>query len=151
MGFLKNLKDRAQQGLDAAQKGWGQYNNAKFADAAMAASALISAADGRIDPEERRKTAAFIMSSDKLKAFDVSVLAAKYDAHCDTMTRDPDFGKINLLQAVGKVAKDAVEARTVAQVALLIATADGNFDESEQKMARDIIHALKLQPGEFGL
>ena len=60
-----------------------KYKNSNFADASMATCALIAAADGSIDPEERRKTAKFIMNSDMLKAFDVSQLKAKFDGYCN--------------------------------------------------------------------
>ena len=116
----------------------------------MAACALISAADGSISPEERRKTAGFIMSSDKLKAFDVSKLRAKYDEYCGKLETDFDFGKIELTQVIGKIKKEE-EARAVVQLAVLIGNADGNFDEHEQKVVREIIYTLKLNPTEFSL
>ncbi|TSA87324.1 Tellurite resistance TerB [Deinococcus detaillensis] len=151
MGFLDQLKTLANQGVAATQEGFSRFNNATFADASMAACALIAAADGKIDTQERSRTAAFITSSDKLKSFDVGKLRDKYDAYCDKVTNDFDFGKIELIQVVGKAAKKQEEARAVVQLAVVIANADGNFDEKEQMIMRDIIYALKLQPSEFGL
>lgn len=151
MGFLDQLKTLANQGMTAGQEGFARFNNATFADASMAACALIAAADGKIDTQERSRTAAFITSSDKLKAFDVGKLRGKYDEYCDKVTQDFDFGKIELIQVVGKAAKKPEEARAVVQLAVVIANADGDFDEKEQMIMRDIIYALKLNPSEFGL
>ena len=151
MGFLDRLKDLANQGVAATQEGFARFNNATFADASMAACALIAAADGKIDTQERSRTAAFITSSDKLKSFDVGALRTKYDNYCDKVTADYDFGKIELIQVIGKAAKKSEEARAVVQLAVVIANADGTFDEQEQMVMREIIYALKLDPGEFGL
>lgn len=150
MGFLEKLKQMAQDGAKAAQDGYARFNNAAFADATMAACALIGAADGHLDPQERTRTAQFIMSSDKLKSFDVSKLRDKYEQYADKVSRDFDFGKIELMQIIGKIKKPE-EARAVVQLAIVIANADGNFDSQEQAVMREVIHALSLSPSEFGL
>lgn len=151
MSFLDRLKELAQQTSTQAQEGWSRFNNAGFADATMAACALIAAADGKIDQNERSRTAQFITSSDKLKAFNVSDLRTKYENFCDVVSRDFDFGKIELMQKVSRVANKPDEARAVVQLAVVIANADGNFSADEQKVMREIIYALKLNPQEFGL
>ncbi|SMB97669.1 tellurite resistance TerB family protein [Deinococcus hopiensis] len=150
MSFLNRLKDMAQQSLKEGQDAFSRFNNQVFADAAMAACALIGAADGTIDQQERSKTSSFIGSSDKLKAFDVTRLRSKYDEYCDKVTRDFDFGKIELMQVIGKLKKPE-EKRAVVQLAMLIAGADGTFDEKERLVVRDISNALSLDPGEFGV
>ncbi|MFD2608090.1 tellurite resistance TerB family protein [Deinococcus taklimakanensis] len=150
MGFLNKLRQMAQDGQKLAQDGYARFNNAAFADATMAACALIGAADGHLDPQERSRTAAFITSSDKLKTFDVAQLRQKYERYCDTIGRDFDFGKIELMQVIGKVKKPE-EARAVVQLAVVIANADGNFDAREQAVVREVVHALGLSPAEFGL
>lgn len=150
MSFFDNLKKMAQDGQKLAQTGYDRFNNGAFADATMAACALISGADGHIDPQERSRTAQFISSSDKLKSFDVASLRGKYDGYCDVIMRDFAFGKIELMQVIGKVKKPE-EARAVVQLAAEIANSDGNFDAKEQAVMREIIHALGLSAAEFGL
>lgn len=117
----------------------------------MSACALIAAADGKIDQNERSRTAQFISTSEKLKAFNVSDLRTKYENFCDVVSRDFDFGKIELMQKVSRVAGKPDEARAVVQLALVIANADGGFSADEQQVMREIIFALKLEPREFGL
>ncbi|AAF11761.1 MULTISPECIES: tellurite resistance TerB family protein [Deinococcus] len=150
MGFFNKLRQLAEDGTKMAQDGYARFNNAAFADATMAACALIGAADGQIDSQERSRTAQFITSSDKLRTFDVSKLREKYERYCDVISRDFDFGKIELMQVIGKVRKPE-EARAVVQLAVVIANADGDFDAREQAVMREVIHALGLSPAEFGL
>ncbi|MFC6592774.1 tellurite resistance TerB family protein [Deinococcus lacus] len=151
MSFLNKLKALGQQAGKEAQDTWSRYQSGPFADATMAACALIAAADGQIDPQERSRTAQFITSSEKLRSFNVADLRAKYERYCDALSRDRDFGKIEAMQAVSKLRDKEDEARAVLSLALVIANADGHFDPSEQAAARDIAAALHLSPAEFGL
>lgn len=150
MSFINRFKQLVQDGNSLTQQHLARFQHAAFADATMAACALISAADGQITPDERRKTANFIASSDKLKVFDVSKLRALYESNCDKVEKDFDFGKIDLMQVIGKIKKPE-EARAVVQLAVLIGNSDGNFDEREKKVVREIASALKLDASEFGL
>ncbi|AIZ45889.1 Tellurite resistance TerB [Deinococcus radiopugnans] len=151
MGFLDRLKAMGAQAGKEAQDTWSRFNNGAFADATMAACALIGAADGKIDQTERSRTAQFITTSDKLKAFNVADLRDKYDRYCDKITADFDFGKIELMQAIGKVAGKPDQARAVVQLAVVIANADGDFDEKEMGVVREIAQALRLDPSEFNV
>jgi len=151
MGFFKQIKDMAQQGAKSGSEAFSRFSNKDFSEGAMAACALMTGADGRIEASERQKVAAFIMSSEKLKAYDVQALRTRYDAHCDAFTRDPDFGKVNLFQVVGRAAKRPEDARAILQVAVLIANADGSFDESEKVMLRELYNSLKISPSEFAV
>ncbi|MFB9994545.1 tellurite resistance TerB family protein [Deinococcus oregonensis] len=151
MSFLNKLKAMGSQAGKDAQDTWSRFNNTAFADATMAACALIGAADGKIDQNERTRTAQFITTSDKLKAFNVADMKTKYDNFCNKITADFDFGKIELMQVIGRVAGKQDQARAVVQLALVIANADGEFSPDEQQVMRDVIFALKLTPAEFGL
>jgi tellurite resistance protein TerB len=151
MGFLNRLKALGAQAGKEAQDTWSRFNNGPFADATMAACALIGAADGKIDQNERTRTAQFITSSDKLKTFNVADLRDKYERYCDRITADFDFGKIELMQVIGKVAGKPEQARAVVQLAVVIANADGEFSEDEMRVVREVAHALKLDPAEFGV
>ncbi len=150
MGFLNKLKQAAQDASKTAQEGFDRFNNGNFADATMAACALIGSADGKLDQNERTRTAQFITTSDKLKSFNVADMRQKYEQYCDVISRDYEFGKIELMQIIGKVKKPE-EARAVVQLSIAIANSDGNFDEKEQQAVREVIHALKLNSSEFGL
>ncbi|WP_241191376.1 tellurite resistance TerB family protein [Deinococcus psychrotolerans] len=137
------------QASKEAQDTWSRFNDSAFADATMAACALIGAADGKIDQTERSRTAQFITTSDELRTFNVSDLRDKYDRYCDQITADFDFGKIGLMQVIGQVAGKSDQARAVVQLAVVIANSDGEFDEKEMGVVREIAQALKLDPADF--
>jgi tellurite resistance protein TerB len=151
ISFLGKLKTLAGQAGQEGQALWSRFNNGPFADATMAACALLGAADGKIDHRERTRTAQFITSSDQLRAFDVSALRQKYEHYCDKITSDFDFGRIELMQAIGRVAGKPDQARAVVQLSVVIANADGEFTPDERRVVREVAQALKLDPNEFGV
>ena len=150
MGFLDKLKGRGLP-VDQLKARVAQFKSKNFAEASMAACALIAAADGRIDPAERQKTAAFIGSHDVLAAFDAAQLRESFDRYCGKLTTDHDFGRIEALQAVGKLRAKPDQARAVVQVGVLVGGADGDFDADERRAVRDLCTALGLDPVEFGV
>jgi tellurite resistance protein TerB len=151
MGFLSKLKESAIELQGQLVTQVKQFQNKNFADATMAVCALVSAADGTIDTTERKKTAAFINSNDMLAVFDVSQLQQSFNTYCDKLVKDFDFGKIDLLQIVAKLKKTPPQARAAIQVAVLIAGADGNFDDNEKNVIREICRSLDIDPKEFDL
>lgn len=151
MSFLNKLKALATQASTEGQAMWGRFQSGPFADATMAACALIAAADGKIDQQERSRTAQFITSHPQLKDFNVAALRQKYEAYCDAVTRDFDFGKIELMQVIGKLSHKPAEARAVVQLAVVIGNADGDFDDHERRVVRELAQSLKLDPAEFGV
>ncbi|MGH9156022.1 MAG: tellurite resistance TerB family protein [Acidimicrobiales bacterium] len=127
------------------------FKNADFANASMAICALIAAADGKIDADERRKTAGFIASNDVLSIFPAEDLRATFDKYCNKLDSDFDFGKIEAIQTIGKLKKKQDQARAVIQVGIIIGGADGNFDDDEKKAVRDACFACGIAPQEFDL
>ncbi|NAZ86263.1 tellurite resistance TerB family protein [Kineococcus indalonis] len=150
MGFLDRLKGRGLP-VDQLKSRVTQFRSKDFAEASMAACALIAAADGRIDPAERQKTAAFIGSHDVLAAFDAAQLRESFERYCGKLSSDRDFGRIEALQAVGKLRSKPDQARAVVQVGVLVGGADGDFDDDERRAVRDLCTAVGLDPVEFGV
>ncbi|MFG2926641.1 tellurite resistance TerB family protein [Streptomyces sp. NPDC048305] len=122
-----------------------------FRDASMAMCALVAAADGSIDSAERQKVAQLIMSNEVLQNFPAEDLQRRFEANCDKLTADFDFGKVSALQEVAKARKKPAEARAVIQIGIVIGGADGDFDKDEQAVVREACFALDLPPHEFDL
>ncbi len=151
MGFLNRLKEGATELQNHLSSQVKQFKNKKFANGTMAVCALVAAADGNIDADERRKTAAFISTNEALAVFDISQLQTTFNEYCDKVTKDFDFGKIDLLQVIGKLKKSPDQARAAVQVGVIIGKADGIFDDDEKKVVREICHTLGIAPAEFDL
>ncbi|MGW1227771.1 tellurite resistance TerB family protein [Streptomyces sp. NPDC001515] len=122
-----------------------------FRDASMAMCALVAAADGTIDPSERRRVAQLIMSNEVLQNFDATDLQRRFEANLDRLVADFDFGKVSVLQEIAKAKKKENEARAVIQIGIVIGGADGDFDQKEQAVVREACLMLGLAPHEFDL
>ncbi|MBJ7903140.1 MULTISPECIES: tellurite resistance TerB family protein [unclassified Streptomyces] len=122
-----------------------------FRDASMAMCALVAAADGTVDPSERRRVAQLIAGNEVLQNFDAMDLQRRFEANLDKLTADFDFGKVSVLQEVAKAKKKPAEARAVVQIGIVIGGADGNFDKDEQAVVREACYTLDLPPHEFDL
>ncbi|MEU8520045.1 tellurite resistance TerB family protein [Streptomyces sp. NBC_01216] len=122
-----------------------------FRDASMAMCALVAAADGTIDPSERRRVAQLISTNEVLQNFDALDLQRRFDDNLNRLTADFDFGKVSVLQEIAKAKKKPAEARAVIQIGIVIGGADGDFDKTEQAIVREACYALDLPPHEFDL
>ena len=151
MSFWEKLKQNVSQMNDSLQTNISKFKNNDFADASMAICALIAAADGTIDTAERQKTTALIISNETLKIFPASELKQKFDFYCEKLSQDFDFGKIEAIQAIGKLNKKLDQGRAVIQIGIIIGGADGDFDSDEKKVVKEACHAVGINPGEFDL
>jgi tellurite resistance protein TerB len=122
-----------------------------FRDASMAMCALVAAADGSVDPSERQRVASLIASNEVLQNFPAADLQRRFDASLDKLAADFAFGKVSILQEIGKAKKKPAEARAVIQIGIVIGGADGDFDKDEQAVVREACFALDLAPHEFDL
>lgn len=149
MGFFDQLKTQAASMSANLQTQVGKFKNKEFADGTMAMCALIAAADGSIDASERQKTTALIVSNETLKIFEASELKTKFDFYCNKLSADFDFGRIEAIQAIGKLKSKPDQARAVIQIGIIIGGADGNFDANEKKAVRDACLAVGISPSDF--
>ena len=142
MAFWDQLKSKTADMSSQLKTKSGQFKNKEFANGTMAMCALIAAADGTIDPEERRKTAALITSNDVLAIFPPSELRDKFDWYCD---------KLEAIATVAKLKSKPDQARAVIQIGIIIGGADGNFDAHERAAVKDACFAVGIAPTEFDL
>ncbi|BCM92257.1 hypothetical protein IAD21_04136 [Abditibacteriota bacterium] len=151
MGFFDQLKTQASAVTTNLQTQVSKFKNKEFAEGTMAMCALIAAADGSIDASERQKTTALIVSNETLKIFPPDELKTKFDFYCNKLSADFDFGRIEAIQAIGKLKSKPDQARAVIQIGVIIGGADGNFDANEKKAVRDACQAVNIPPGDFGV
>jgi len=151
MALWDQLKDRVKDMSANTKTQVGKFKNKDFAKASMAMCALIAAADGSIDAEERRKTAGFISSNDVLSVFTASELLEHFNFYASKLESDYDFGKVEAIATIGKLKSKPDAARAVIQVGIIIGGADGNFDKDEQQAVREACNAVGIPPAEFDL
>ncbi|MFD7957051.1 tellurite resistance TerB family protein [Streptomyces sp. WAC8370] len=128
-----------------------ELKSGAYRDASMALCALVAAADGRVDPSERRRVEELIVSNEVLQNFPADQLRQRFNQHVDRLLANVEQGRAEALQVIGKAAKKPAEARAVVQTGMVVAGADGSFDQSEQQAIREACTALDIPPSEFGV
>ncbi len=74
-----------------------------------------------------------------------------FNKFADNFEFDHTIGKGEALKAVGKLKSNEEGARLLVRVCCAIGLADGDFDDSEKAMIKDICVELGLNPSEFDL
>lgn len=127
-----------------------RFNNRKFMDAAMAGCAMVAAADGSIDSDEKQKVAGFIRANPAMQSFDMKQCIERFTEFAAQLEFDVSVGSVECLKAVG-VITEADQAKTLVHLCVAIGAADGDFDDDEKKVVKSIVTKLGLSPAEFGL
>ncbi|MFG2432954.1 tellurite resistance TerB family protein [Streptomyces sp. NPDC048590] len=128
-----------------------ELRSGAYRDASMAMCALVAAADGHVDPAERRHVESMILGNEVLRNFPPEQLQQRFNQHVDRLTLNFQQGKAEALQEVTKAAKKPAEARAVVQTGIVIAGSDGDFSQAEHMILREACTALGLSPAEFQL
>ena len=145
--FLSQLKSKANELKTEALK----FKNKDFLNAAMAGSALVAMADGSVSSEEKQKMIKFIESHDALSIFTTSDVIKAFQDFVGQLEFDKDIGEAKAYEALGKMKSNAPASRLLVRMIIGIASSDGNFDDSEKKVAVRIARELGLEPSEFEL
>lgn len=151
MAIWNQLRQSAQNMQSQLIARKNELKSGAFRDASMAMCALVAAADGTIDPAERQRVAALITTNEVLANFPADDLQRRFNDYLTKLQTDFDFGKVSVLQEIGKVKKKPTEARAVIQIGIVIGGADGNFDKTEQAVVREACFAVGINPEEFDL
>ena len=128
-----------------------KFKNKSFMEAVVAGCAVVAAADGVISPEEKRKMIGFINQNEALKIFDLDEIIKLFEKFTSAYDFDAEVGKAQALKVVGQLKKKPDEARLMIRVCCAIGAADGDFDEHEKNVVRDICRELGQDPADFNL
>lgn len=128
-----------------------RYKNKTFLEATVAGCVLVASADGHISAEEKQKMIGFMKLSDALKVFDTEDVIALFNKYADTVEFDMHIGKGECLKVIAKIKKDESASRLLIRVCCAIGAADGNFDDNEKAVVREICAELGLNPADFFL
>jgi tellurite resistance protein TerB len=149
--MLNWLKDKGMQARSRLTAEVSKFKNRAFMEATVAACALVAATDGIISSEEKQKMAGFIRNSDELKQFSMTEVIAFFEKVVGNFDFDAAIGKAEALKVIGRLRGSAEQARLMVRVACAIGASDGNFDQKEQAVVREICVELGLNPTDFDL
>jgi tellurite resistance protein TerB len=128
-----------------------KYKNKNFMEAVVAGCALVAAADGQIQAEEKQKMAGYIGRSEELKVFDMNEVINSFNKCVSNFEFDHTVGKMEALKVIGQFKNNPEVARVIVSVCCAVGAADGYFDEKEKQVVREICQSLHLDPTTFQL
>ncbi|ELR98533.1 tellurite resistance TerB family protein [Gloeocapsa sp. PCC 73106] len=128
-----------------------KFKNKEFLDAVVAGCALVAAADGHIDASEKRKMEGFIGRSPELQVFDMDQVMKKFNTIADNFEFSEAIAKRQALNTIAVIKNNPQAAKLLITVCCSIGAADGNFDEDEKAMVREMCRELALNPSDFEL
>jgi tellurite resistance protein TerB len=147
--FLDQLRAGGNSVLNNIKEAAARYTNSDFRDGVLAICAMVAAADGVIQPEEKAKVKKLIMGNDALAHFEPSKLGAQFEAYVAKAL--DEFAVLDLEKIAGKLRGKTDQADMAVKIGLIIANADGVFEPSEKTRMIAIIKKLGLQPSDYGL
>lgn len=140
-----SLFDSMRSTLDGHLK---RFNNKDFMEALMAGCALVASADGQVEEQEKKKMSGFIQRMEQLQVFDRSLLINLFNKYVDELEFDFDFGKGNLMKELREVKGDE-QKQLIMTVLVAIAKSDGEIEQDEVKVLREIISVFGLNPSDY--
>lgn len=148
MSAFSNWLSRTKGNLAEGVK---RFKNKDLLDAIVAGCAMVAAADGTIESSEKQKMVGFLGRSQDLSVFNMSEVIDRFNHFAGNMEFDVMIGKQESLRVIGKFKSKPEVARIIVGVCCAVGAADGDFDDKEKGIVRDICNVLGLSPNEFGL
>lgn len=147
--MLNWMKDKGNEVRARLSAEVSKFKNRAFMEATVASCALVAAADGTISSEEKQKMAGFIRNSDELKNFAMPDVITFFEKVVGNFDFDAAIGKAEALKVIGRLRSNPEQARVMVRVACAIGASDGNFDQKERAVVREICVELGLSPADF--
>ena len=144
VGFFRFAKEALAAELD-------KFRNRQFLDATMAASALVSLADGDANITELNILDQALETIQELKIYDPHDAMNLYRDYIDGLRDDPGRTRNKIIQSVGKIQDDQHAARLLIRVCVAIGKADDNFSEPEKEVITELCQILALDDDELDL
>lgn len=150
MGLFDTLKTKFGELSAGLGTELSKYKNKDVLQAMMAGCAYVAAADGEISPSEKQKMQGLVRNSAITKVYDADTAIKIFNEYAGKFTFEFEAGKSEALLAIGKI-KDPAVARMVIRGCIIIGGADGNFDDHEKAVVREICRELGQSPSDFDL
>lgn len=122
-----------------------RHRNKPFLEAMMAATALLALADEEIAISERLALDYILENVKELKVFDVHQAVNLFQDYGKEIQRDFNKTKEKVLETVAKLSGDEQRATLLVRASILMAKADGDFSEPEQKILDELCRVLCLE------
>lgn len=108
---------------------------------------LIGRADGTFDKSEKEATAKLI--KDRLPQYTLADIMEAIEKAEERLSFDVAHGTRELMDEVAKAKGD--EATAIINAACYIGAADGDFDDQEKEIVRQLCSRMSINPANYGL
>ena len=122
-----------------------RHRNKSFLEAMMSATALLAHADREIVLSHRLALDFILENVKELKIFDVHQAVNLFREYSNEIQQDFNKAREKVFKTVAKFSGDQQKAALLVRACILIAKADGNFSEPEQKVVDEICRVLCLE------
>jgi tellurite resistance protein TerB len=133
------------------QKNWSKDRQKNIMEAMVAGCVLVAVADDEVSQEERQKFIKLMQRVEESKAFGDEHIVATFDRFLERLDGYGATGRNGLLAMLETVANTQDTARLIVRLCKAVGEADGNFDDNEKAVVREICTRLKLNPADFDL
>lgn len=144
---VKGAVSEISAGLDAEIK---KFTQREFLDAAIAVGYVISAADGEIDSDEKKKLRGFIERNEALSVFDSGKVTETFNKLGGEYDFDYDMGNEMAQNMIRQCRGNHDQAHLLMRLVVVIGRADGNFDDDEKAAGREVAGTLGMNPSDYG-
>jgi tellurite resistance protein TerB len=122
-----------------------RMRNRQFLDATMAATALVSTADGDVTFSELSALDNVLDTIQDLQIYDPHVAVDIYRDFADAIAENPEQGRDTALAAASKIVGDHNAAELVILVAIAISKADGKLSAQESDVIQELCELLGVR------
>lgn len=125
--------------------------NKSIMEATMAATAMVSSANGLMKDSELQALYECISANKALKDYDPIKLQEIFNEYYKTFQTMKFAATSKVMGVLKKVKKGSEDAYVLVGVCCEIANADGEFDNNEKKYVKQICDAVGVKPQELNL
>ena len=125
--------------------------NQNVLEAIVAGSLIVAAADSEIEKKEADKLEKLLVNNDSLSAFKPAEIRKLVDRYSGILEADFRVGKLKLLKEIGDISDNADQSEEVFVNALAIAESDGEIEEKELAVLKEIGRALGINLANYDL
>jgi tellurite resistance protein len=122
-----------------------RHRNKPFLEAMMGATALLALADKEIMFSQRLALDYILENVKELKVFDVHQAVNLFREYSKEAQEDFNKAREKVLKTVAKFSGDQEKAALLVRGCILVAKADGDFSEPEQKVVDELCRVLCLE------
>ena len=126
-----------------------QHRNRSFMEAAMAAAAMVAAADGTVSFAERIALDILLESCRDLRIFEPHEAVDFFNERVADILENGEDGRKACLDCIAELSDEPDHADLVVRVALALSGADGDYSDAELIQVIAICDRLKLDPQHF--